>query len=391
MADANSNAYRINIGAGDTPIEGYDNSFDSKQGKNAYPLDLPDASCDEVRASHILEHFGHRTTKIVLQDWVRVLKPGGLIRLAVPDFARIAQMYLEDKPAPYSGWVCGGQTDQLDCHLAILDWNALSNMMRECGLVGIHKWAGDQDCSGLPISLNIGGWKRPEKWPLVESAMSAPRLGFMDMFACATDALMPLGIRIHRRTGAFWGQCLTIAIESAMEAGAKYVLTLDYDTVFTMDTVEDLLAIAEAHPEVDALVPVQMHRMNNVLLMRPAGVPEGQGTWRMQLSDLDVSLYPIETGHFGCTLFRTEALRKLPPPWFLPVPDSEGKWGDGHRDDDIYFWHKWQTVGLTAFLAPRVVLGHLENHIMWPDRNLNKILQHPTEYWTKGRPANVWR
>ena len=35
----------------------------------------PDGVADEIRASHVLEHFSHTITLDVLREWARVLKP----------------------------------------------------------------------------------------------------------------------------------------------------------------------------------------------------------------------------------------------------------------------------------------------------------------------------
>ena len=40
---------------------------------------------DEVRASHVLEHFFMDEFNAIITEWVRVLKPGGQLRLIVPD------------------------------------------------------------------------------------------------------------------------------------------------------------------------------------------------------------------------------------------------------------------------------------------------------------------
>jgi len=40
---------------------------------------------NEVRASHVLEHFFLKEMDIVLQEWIRVLTPGGILRIIVPD------------------------------------------------------------------------------------------------------------------------------------------------------------------------------------------------------------------------------------------------------------------------------------------------------------------
>ncbi len=51
-----------------------------------YPLAYKDESVDEIYASHVLEHFPYNKTQEVLNDWVRVLKPGGRIRIPVHYF-----------------------------------------------------------------------------------------------------------------------------------------------------------------------------------------------------------------------------------------------------------------------------------------------------------------
>lgn len=48
-------------------------------------LNLPDNFADEIYASHILEHFGTHHVSFIIQEWIRVLKPGRRIRIAVPN------------------------------------------------------------------------------------------------------------------------------------------------------------------------------------------------------------------------------------------------------------------------------------------------------------------
>lgn len=45
---------------------------------------------DEVRASHILEHFFLKEMGQILQEWIRVLAPDGILRIIVPDLKIIA-------------------------------------------------------------------------------------------------------------------------------------------------------------------------------------------------------------------------------------------------------------------------------------------------------------
>ena len=54
-----------------------------------------DESVDEIRASHVLEHFPQAQLPAVIADWVRALTKGGKLKIAVPDFAKIAEGYLK--------------------------------------------------------------------------------------------------------------------------------------------------------------------------------------------------------------------------------------------------------------------------------------------------------
>jgi predicted SAM-dependent methyltransferase len=58
-------------------------------------LPFPDASFDVVYHSHVLEHFSRADGATLLKQCHRVLRPGGILRLAVPDLERIVRLYLE--------------------------------------------------------------------------------------------------------------------------------------------------------------------------------------------------------------------------------------------------------------------------------------------------------
>lgn len=59
--------------------------------------DLPffaDASVDLLYASHVLEYFDRvEAEERVLKEWRRVLKPGGVLRLAVPEIDKLIEVY----------------------------------------------------------------------------------------------------------------------------------------------------------------------------------------------------------------------------------------------------------------------------------------------------------
>lgn len=57
-------------------------------------LPFSEAKFDVVYHSHLLEHLPKNYAPIFLQECYRVLKPGGIIRVVVPDLEQIARLYL---------------------------------------------------------------------------------------------------------------------------------------------------------------------------------------------------------------------------------------------------------------------------------------------------------
>jgi hypothetical protein len=383
-------AVRLDIGCGERCTPGFA-PVDIAQGQAAWPLAVADASIEEIRASHVLEHFSHREVAAVLADWVRALKPGGRLRVAVPDFETIARAYLAGEPLPVQDYVMGGHVDAHDRHGCLFDAEALTEALRAAGLVGISRWQSEQrDCASLPISLNLQGYKPPAAWPKVAAVMSVPRLGFNDFWGCALQAFGELRIRVTKHTGAYWEQCLTRAMDEAIKDGAEWLLTLDYDSVFAADDVRALQAAALGHPQADAIAALQVHRTQPTPLLTMAG-PDGENTAEVPREVFDAELVPCKTAHFGLTLLRVAALRALPRPWFHGQPNAAGEWSDGRIDPDIGFWRAWEAAGFSLYTAARVPIGHVEAMVRWPGRDMHAIYQHPSDYHDAGKPEDVWR
>lgn len=133
-----------------------------------------DNSVEVIYASHVLEHFGRHELDDVLREWFRVLRKGGILRLAVPDFEAVVHRYQETgRLEELIGLVCGGQRNQYDFHKMVFDEKLLGEKLRNAGFASVarydwrateHAWMDDYSQaylphmnkeSGLLMSLNV--------------------------------------------------------------------------------------------------------------------------------------------------------------------------------------------------------------------------------------------
>lgn len=395
---------RLNLGAGTHPIDGYE-SVDINDGKHAFPLDYPDNSADEIYASHILEHFSHNITADVLADWVRVLKPGGLLRVSVPNLSWIFNHRHVGKANDTIPLLFGGQQDEQDIHLAAFDDDSLHKAMCDAGVDTIVPFDSfTDDASSLPVSLNLQGAKpqaaaRRTTEPgafRIEGVCSVPALGYQGNFQSALMACKCLGIGFRTHMGAFWDQCIerSIMVVLARE-DCDAILTMDYDSVFQVSDVQRLIALMIQHPEVDAIAACQMASGRDGPLMGVPG-PDGMNRRVLDRQELDTGLLAVNHAHFGLTLIRTEAIRSLPHPWFHSTPNPHtGEWDDQRTDADIHFWRIFTAAGYKVSVATAIPIAHEVNMLCWPDQNLEPLYQRPSEYWEQiqdtkdGKPEGV--
>ena len=100
-----------------------------------------DDSVNLIYASHLLEHFSRNKTEEVLKEWHRVLKRGGIIRLAVPDFEKLINVYQETKDIKLILGPLFGKQDYLEnTHYMVFDYNLLSEVLEKVGFKNIRKW-----------------------------------------------------------------------------------------------------------------------------------------------------------------------------------------------------------------------------------------------------------
>jgi len=120
-------------------------------------LPFPDSIFDLVYASHILEHIPWYQVQDVLNEWVRLLKPGGRIEIWVPDAYKICKLLVDiendkDRPEWHDGWrpfndeddpykwvsgrlLYGAKREYPSWHLSLITPNYLKNLFEASGLI----------------------------------------------------------------------------------------------------------------------------------------------------------------------------------------------------------------------------------------------------------------
>lgn len=101
-----------------------------------------DGSAALVYACHCLEHFCTAEIPRVLGEWYRVLRPGGILRLSVPDFDRLVAIYaahdrdIESISLP----LLGGQDNRYNFHHAVFTAKSLTRLLQECDFREVRAW-----------------------------------------------------------------------------------------------------------------------------------------------------------------------------------------------------------------------------------------------------------
>lgn len=100
-----------------------------------------DNSVDLIYACHVLEHFKRYEIEEVLREWHRVLKLGGILRVAVPDFEAVVIVYEEYKDMELViGLLCGRQNHDYNFHHVVFDFRYLKKLLTKVGFKNVHRY-----------------------------------------------------------------------------------------------------------------------------------------------------------------------------------------------------------------------------------------------------------
>lgn len=187
----------------------------------------------------------------------------------------------------------------------------------------------------------------------IVACLSAPRLGWQDHQDCDRRALGDLRIPTWKNIGgAYWHHAMQAHMQQALDLDIDILLTLDFDSMFTAQHVSQLLGTLASRPDMDAICANQAGRSRDTPLVTIKDTTRIEDTYKP---------IKVNTAHFGLTAIRVAALKDVPKPWLINVASPEGNLnGPGSTHPDIYFWRQWEKAGKTVYLAPDILIGHLE-------------------------------
>lgn len=105
-------------------------------------MPFPDGYADQARAIHVIEHFYAWEALGVVQEWVRVLKPGGELAIECPCLEKVIKLFEVPQIDPrYTFWALYGdprhQRPDMN-HYWCYSTLSLSRLMMQAGLEQVH-------------------------------------------------------------------------------------------------------------------------------------------------------------------------------------------------------------------------------------------------------------
>jgi SAM-dependent methyltransferase len=112
-----------------------------------YGIPFENESADYIYTSHFLEHLYPETSRFLLQEIYRTLKPGGRIRICVPDLQHAVELYQRgQKQAFLEYFFLPSTAHAYERHRNMFDFDTLSSILCEVGYANIERCAYRKGC-----------------------------------------------------------------------------------------------------------------------------------------------------------------------------------------------------------------------------------------------------
>lgn len=141
IMDSMRGAVRLNLGCGEDIRPGYVNCDMRKLPgvdciEDVSRLSYENETVTEILANDIIEHFPYAESEKVLAEWVRVLRPGGRLRLQTPDCRQLSRFLLSNQipTQEFVRRIYGGQTYEGNFHFAGFDRPGMRRLLHKLGL-----------------------------------------------------------------------------------------------------------------------------------------------------------------------------------------------------------------------------------------------------------------
>lgn len=153
IADINAqlNPLKLHLGCREKKIHGYIN-VDIRAEVNPDVVDdaltlskFKDNSVSVIYACHMLEHVPRKDYFKTLKRWYKVLKPGGILRVSVPDLEALSQYLVynfgnADVVIQTQNLIFGAQQHAYDVHYQGFTEDSLGNDLFAVGFNNIHRY-----------------------------------------------------------------------------------------------------------------------------------------------------------------------------------------------------------------------------------------------------------
>jgi predicted SAM-dependent methyltransferase len=152
---------KIEFGCGETPTKRDFKTCDIRNVPGvdyvcpAWDIDalVEDNTVDEIFSRHFFEHLTFKQGEVILEKWYKILKPGGICEMMLPNMAVHIEQWINRRNnqeikhamAGFWGWQRGAFDDTWDVHKSGYDKELLTALVSKKGFIDIESLAPPMD------------------------------------------------------------------------------------------------------------------------------------------------------------------------------------------------------------------------------------------------------